>query len=42
MQTAHNGEREKRLVAATSVGVAGALTLFKLVVGLATGSLGLI
>ncbi len=35
-------ERDKRLAAAASVGVASALTLFKLIVGLATGSLGIL
>lgn len=42
MQTTRNADKEKRLVAAASVGVAVALTLFKLVVGLATGSLGIL
>ena len=37
-----NGDKEKRIVAATSVSVAAALTLFKLLVGLATGSLGIL
>lgn len=42
MERAQNGEQDKRRVAALSVGVALALTGLKLVVGLATGSLGIL